>query len=92
MRRMSALTGWERRAQSPEDVLQHIQSGMRVFIHAAAATPTPLVDALAKRMDLEKVRLSPAPRRDRADRRAGVRGSLPLGLALRRRRRAPSNL
>lgn len=57
MRRMSSLTGWERRAQSPEDVLQHIQSGMRVFIHAAAATPTPLIDALAKRMDLEKVEL-----------------------------------
>lgn len=57
MRRMSTLTGWERRAQSPEDVLQHIQSGMRVFIHAAAATPTSLIDALAKRTNLEQVEL-----------------------------------
>ena len=32
-----------------------IRSGMRIFIHGAAATPTPLIDALAKRTDLENV-------------------------------------
>ena len=34
-----------------------VQSGMRVFIHGASATPTPLLDALAARSDLENVRL-----------------------------------
>ena len=32
--------------QSPSDVVQHIQSGHRVFIHGGAATPLRLVDAL----------------------------------------------
>ena len=30
---------------------------MNVFIHGAAATPTPLLDALARRTDLEEVKL-----------------------------------
>ncbi len=40
---------WTSRAVSAEDVVSHVRSGMNVFIHGAAATPTPLIDALAKR-------------------------------------------
>jgi len=42
---------------SPEDAIASIRSGMRVFVHGAAATPTPLLDALAARTDLEGVTL-----------------------------------
>lgn len=45
---------WIDRAVSAEDALSHVLSGMKVFIHGAAATPKPLVDALAKR-DVENV-------------------------------------
>lgn len=45
---------WTDRAVSAADTVSHINSGMRVFIHGAAATPTPLIDALAKR-DVENV-------------------------------------
>lgn len=34
-----------------------VTSGMRVFVHGAAATPTPLLEALAARRDLADVRL-----------------------------------
>lgn len=45
---------WTSRAVSAEDAVSHVRSGMNVFIHGAAATPTPLIDALAKR-DVENV-------------------------------------
>lgn len=48
---------WASRAVGAEEVLGHIQSGMRVFVHGAAATPTPLLDALCRRTDLEGVTL-----------------------------------
>jgi acyl-CoA hydrolase len=38
-----------------EAVISRIQSGMRVFVHGASATPTPLLEALAARTDLEDV-------------------------------------
>ena len=34
-----------------------MSSGMTAFVHGAAATPTPLLDALAARSDLEGVNL-----------------------------------
>ncbi len=37
--------------------MARVQSGMRVFVHGAAATPTPLIDALARRRDLQGVSL-----------------------------------
>jgi len=43
--------------QTPEAVVAHVRSGMNVFIQGAAATPTPLVEALARRTDLEDVTL-----------------------------------
>lgn len=45
---------WIDRAVSAEEAVSQVLSGMRVFIHGAAATPTPLIDALAKR-DIENV-------------------------------------
>ena len=48
---------WEARAVSAADAVSAITSGMRVFLHGAAATPTPLVEALAARRDLEGVTL-----------------------------------
>ncbi|HEU0032189.1 MAG TPA: acetyl-CoA hydrolase/transferase C-terminal domain-containing protein [Kofleriaceae bacterium] len=48
---------WKSRAVSAADVVRHVPSGAHVFVHGAAATPAPLVDALASRSDLEGVRL-----------------------------------
>ncbi len=42
---------------SAVDVVAHIRSGARIFVHGAAATPIPLLEALAARADLEGVRL-----------------------------------
>jgi acyl-CoA hydrolase len=41
----------------PDAVVAPLCSGMNVFLHGAAATPTPLVEALARRTDLADVRL-----------------------------------
>ena len=49
------MTDWTRRAVTSEEAISHIQSGTRVFIHGAAATPTALIDALAARRDLDGV-------------------------------------
>jgi 4-hydroxybutyrate CoA-transferase len=54
---MKADPNWKSKAVSPEDAVAHIQSGMKVFIHGAAATPTPLLAALCHRQDLADVRL-----------------------------------
>ena len=50
-------THWQSQAETPDDVVARLKSGMNVFIHGAAATPTPLLEALARRSDLENVRL-----------------------------------
>jgi acyl-CoA hydrolase len=49
------MSDWTKRAVSAQEAVSHIKSGMRVFIHGAAATPTPLIDALAARRDVEDV-------------------------------------
>ncbi len=48
---------WTDSAQSPADALRCVTSGMRIFVHGAAATPTPLLEALAARRDLTDVTL-----------------------------------
>jgi acyl-CoA hydrolase len=48
---------WTARAASAPEVVSHVHSGMTVFVHGAAATPLPLVAALADRTDLEGVRV-----------------------------------
>jgi 4-hydroxybutyrate CoA-transferase len=46
---------WVSRAVSPEEAVAGIGSGMKIFVHGAAATPTTLLEALARRTDLEGV-------------------------------------
>jgi 4-hydroxybutyrate CoA-transferase len=48
---------WKSLAISPEEVVKHLKSNQNVFIHGACATPGPLLDAMSKRTDLEKVKL-----------------------------------
>jgi acyl-CoA hydrolase len=48
---------WRSRGVSAAEVVARIASQTRVFVHGAAATPVPLLDALAARRDLEGVRL-----------------------------------
>src|SRR5262245_46505732 len=54
---VKASADWQRRARSAEDVVSLVTSGARVFVHGAAATPTPLLDALSTRNDLDDVTL-----------------------------------
>ncbi|MGF1509772.1 MAG: acetyl-CoA hydrolase/transferase family protein [Myxococcota bacterium] len=51
------MSSWKERAQSPEDVVSHIASGHRVFVHGACATPTTLLKAMSARQDVEQVQL-----------------------------------
>jgi acyl-CoA hydrolase len=51
------MTEWMGRAVDADAALACVGSGMRVFVHGAAATPTPLLEALVRRTDLEGVRL-----------------------------------
>ncbi len=48
---------WASRAESATDVVARVANGARVFVHGAAATPTPLLDALGARTDLAGVSL-----------------------------------
>ncbi|MFM9059577.1 MAG: acetyl-CoA hydrolase/transferase family protein [Planctomycetaceae bacterium] len=43
--------------ESPDAVVARLKSSSHVFVHGAAATPTPLLEALARRTDLAGVRL-----------------------------------
>jgi 4-hydroxybutyrate CoA-transferase len=51
------MTDWRSRAVSAADVVRHLRSNMRAFVHGAAATPTTLLEAMAERHDLEQVSL-----------------------------------
>lgn len=48
---------WTSRHVPAADAVSLITSGMRLFVHGAAATPTPLLEALSARTDLEDVHL-----------------------------------
>ena len=48
---------WRSRAVTADEAVRCVASGHRVFVHGAAATPTPLLEALARRQDLADVRL-----------------------------------
>jgi 4-hydroxybutyrate CoA-transferase len=54
---MKRYHGWEQRAVSARDVVAHLKSRQKVFVHGAAATPTTLLDAMVERTDLEGVEL-----------------------------------
>jgi acyl-CoA hydrolase len=87
---MSLDPSWRNRAVSADEALARVQSGMRVFVHGAAATPTPLLEALCRRLDLEGVRLyhlhtaGPAPFADPAHEGRFRSVSLFTGQPLRR--------
>jgi 4-hydroxybutyrate CoA-transferase len=74
---------------SADEVVAHIRSGDRVFVHGASATPIPLLEALAARRDLEGVQLyhlhlaGPAPYAEPALAGRLVPNSLFTGPALR---------
>jgi len=53
----STLDRWKTRASSAADAVANVRSGTAIFVHGAAATPTPLIEALAARHDLADVRL-----------------------------------
>jgi acyl-CoA hydrolase len=54
----SALTSdWKTRALSASELIARVRDGDHVFVHGAAATPTPLLDALAERRELQGVQL-----------------------------------
>jgi acyl-CoA hydrolase len=48
---------WKSRAVDADAVMALVGNGQRLFLHGAAATPTPLLQALARRRDLEDVNL-----------------------------------
>ena len=50
-------SAWQSRAVSAADVVSVVRSRTNVFIHGACATPTPLLEALCARTDLEEVKL-----------------------------------
>jgi acyl-CoA hydrolase len=56
---MNASTSleWGSRALTADEVVAPLRSGMHVFLHGGAATPTPLIEALVRRTDLEGVTL-----------------------------------
>ena len=54
---MKRYPGWEQRAVSAREVVRHLESHHKIFVHGAAATPTTLLDAMVERTDLEGVEL-----------------------------------
>jgi len=49
-------TEWKK-AVSADEAVRHLKSGMNIFVHGAAATPTPLLEAMCRRPDLTGVNL-----------------------------------
>ena len=48
---------WKSKAVSADQAVSLIKSGMRIFIQGAAATPTPLIEAMSARRALENVKV-----------------------------------
>lgn len=49
------IGNWQARGVSADEAVGHVASGMKIFVHGAAATPLTLLDALCRRTDLEAV-------------------------------------
>lgn len=54
---MDRQEDWSSRAVAASDAMKLIHSGMKVFVHGACATPTPLLEALCTQRHLENVKL-----------------------------------
>lgn len=48
---------WKQQALTPDEAVARIPRGAKVFLHGAAATPTPLLEAMCRRPDLDGVTL-----------------------------------
>src|SRR4051812_31434182 len=48
---------WRDKGVSEDDAVACVRSGMNLFVHGAAATPTALLEALVRRSDLRDVTL-----------------------------------
>lgn len=46
------MTASQSKLMSPEEAVSGLKSGMNIFVHGAAATPTPLLEAMCRRNDL----------------------------------------
>jgi acyl-CoA hydrolase len=57
MNAMATAEGWQSRAVTSDEAVRLVSSGARIFLHGAAATPAPLVDALVRRTDLTGIQL-----------------------------------
>ena len=83
---------------SAAEAVAHIKSGDRVFVHGAAATPTPLLEALCARTDLRDVTLyhlhtmGPSPFLDESQRGRLFSVSLFTGSSARAHRRGARRL
>jgi acyl-CoA hydrolase len=81
--------GWREKAVSAAEAVRSVESGARVFVHGAGATPTELLEATCARTDLEGVELyhlhtnGPAPFADPAVARRLHSNSLFVGPPLR---------
>jgi hypothetical protein len=53
----TAMSRWTDGAVTSEEAVACVTSGMKIFVHGAAATPTPLLEALARRHNLSGVTL-----------------------------------
>jgi acyl-CoA hydrolase len=51
------MTTLQIQAEDADEVVSHLRSGMNVFIHGAAATPSPLIEAMVRRTDLTDIHL-----------------------------------
>src|SRR5579872_4360884 len=51
------MSEWQSKAVSASEAASHLRSGTTIYVHGAAATPTPLLDALVERAELSDVRL-----------------------------------
>jgi acyl-CoA hydrolase len=51
------MTPWTSRAVTADAAVEPLTSGMKVFVHGAAATPTPLLEALVRRSGLDRITL-----------------------------------
>ena len=81
---------WKSRARDPEKAVSLLESGMRIFVQGAAATPTPLLEAMVARRDLDEISLyhlhldGPIPFADPEHQERFFSNSLFTGPALRK--------
>jgi acyl-CoA hydrolase len=84
------MTDWSNRSVTADEAAATVTSGARVFVHGAAATPTPLLEALVRRGQLRDVTLyhlhtaGPAPFVDPPHRNRFLSVSLFAGAPVRR--------